>query len=258
MSLWSRIFGKKTSAPRSTALRVSPPATAAAVSSPPARGSPTKACFVCKRTFNALLAICPTCGSAETRMADSPEWLGVLQAHVTVVQRNDSAVQLFREGRLDEAIAELRRGVEANPHYATGYSNLGFLYLRQGQLHQAVEYLLQALEVDPHHKDAPDHLFDVLSALIDELVQIGFSNGFLSTQPDGPFDEHNRHMRAREIGRLLVAMGERGIFTANGRPLGSSQLMRIVVHKVQKKMSYHSNSFSLTCAWEGIGGVESS
>jgi tetratricopeptide (TPR) repeat protein len=187
-------------------------------------------------------------------MADGPEWLTVLQAHVTVVQRNDSAVQLFREGRLDEAIAELRRGVEANPQYATGYSNLGFLYLRQGWLHQAVECLLHALEVNPHHKDAPDHLFDVLSALIDELVQIGCSDGFLSTQPHGPFDEHNRHMRAREIGMLLATIGERGIFMANAKPLGSSQLMGIVVNKVQKKMGYHSNSFRLTCAWEGIGG----
>ena len=56
----------------------------------------------------------------------------------------------------------------------------GFLYLRKGQLDQAVECLLRALEVDPHHKDATDHLVDVLRALIDELVHIGFSDGFLS------------------------------------------------------------------------------
>jgi outer membrane receptor for monomeric catechols len=119
----------------------------------------------------------------------------------------DSEMRLFREGRLDDAIAELRRGLEVNPQHATGYSNLGFLYLRQGQLEQAVECLLHALEVDPQHQVAPDHLFDVLRALIDELVQIALTDGFLSTRPAGKFDEYNRHTRAREIGHLIVKIG---------------------------------------------------
>ena len=109
----------------------------------------------------------------------------MLQAHVTAVQANDTAVRLFRAGRLDDAIAELRRGLAANPYYATGYSNLGFLYLRQAGLEQAVECLLRALEVDPEHQDAPAHLCDVLLALIDELAQIGLTDGFLATQPGG-------------------------------------------------------------------------
>jgi tetratricopeptide (TPR) repeat protein len=128
---------------------------------------------------------------------EAPEWFAALQAHVTALQSNERAVQWFRQGRLNEAIGELRRGVEANPQYATGYSNLGFLYLRKGQLDRAVRCLLRALEVDPYHRDAPDHLVDVLSALIDELVRIGCSDGFLSTQPDGTFDDRNRHTRAR-------------------------------------------------------------
>jgi tetratricopeptide (TPR) repeat protein len=119
----------------------------------------------------------------------------------------NSEMRLFREDRLDDVIPELRRGLEGNPQHATGYSNLGFLYLRKGQLEQAVECLLHALEVDPQHQVAPDHLFDVLRALIDELVQIGLTDGFLSTRPAGKFDEYNRHMRAREIGHLIVKIG---------------------------------------------------
>jgi Tetratricopeptide repeat len=255
MSFWRKFFGKKHLSGRSSAPRSSLPATAMRSSlSPGTTGSPTKACLACQRKFDALLTICPPCGSPEAMAADAPEWLMLLQAHVTAVQSNDTAVRLFREGRLDEAIGELHRGLEANPPYATGYSDLGFLYLCKGQLDQAIDCLLRALEVDPHHKDAPDHLFDVLGALIDELVQIGFSDGFLSTQPGAKFDDHNRHMRTRAIGALIVKMGERGIFTAECRVLESTQLMAIVINNVQKKMAYHRNSTTLQYAWDGTGG----
>jgi tetratricopeptide (TPR) repeat protein len=186
--------------------------------------------------------------------ADHPEWFVVLQAHVTAVQSNDRAVRLFREGRLDDAIAELRRALAVNPHYATGYSNLGFLYLRKGQLDQAVECLLQALEVDPQHKDAPDHLIDVLIALIDELVHIGYGDGFLATQPGEKFDDSNGHIRTREIGALIAKIGDSGVFNMHGGALQSAQLMAVVINHVQRKMGYHRHATTLALAWDGIGG----
>jgi tetratricopeptide (TPR) repeat protein len=188
---------------------------------------------------------------------EAPEWFAVLQAHVTALQSNERAVRLFRQGRLNEAIAELRRGVEANPQYATGYSNLGFLYLRKGQLDRAVQCLLRALEVDPHHQDAPDHLVDVLSALTDELVQIGFSDGFLSTQPGGTFDDRNRHTRARAIGALIAEIGQRGIFKVDGQVLATPMLMALVMNMVQRKMGPHRRSTTLKFVWDGIGGWRS-
>src|SRR5262245_38438875 len=124
-------------------------------------------------------------GSPDTRSAELPEWFAGLQAHVTAVHANDTAVRLCREGRLDEAIAELPSGFETSLPYATGYSNLGFVYLRKGALGQAVECLLQALAVDPQHRDAPDHLCDVLLALCAELFEIGVTDGFLSKRPGG-------------------------------------------------------------------------
>jgi tetratricopeptide (TPR) repeat protein len=144
-------------------------------------------------------------------LADAPTWFTVLQAHVTAVHANNTAVQLFREGQLNAAIAELRRGLEANPHYATGYSNLGFLYLRRTELELAVEFLLRALELDPAHQDALGHLCDVLLARIDELTGIGLTDGFLSTRPGGNFDEYNRHLRARDIGGLIARTEKEGL-----------------------------------------------
>jgi tetratricopeptide (TPR) repeat protein len=185
--------------------------------------------------------------------ADGPQWFKVLQAHVIAVQSNDRAVWLFREGRLDDAIVELQRGLEVSPQYATGHSNLGFLHLRKGQLDQAVACLLRALEVDPHHQGAPDHLFDVLSALIDEVVQIGCSDGFLSTRPGEKFDDANRHTRAQAIGALIAKIGQGGIFKAGGRPLASDLLMEIVINNVAQKMGDPREAISLSSAWSGIG-----
>jgi hypothetical protein len=189
------------------------------------------------------------------RSAEPPEWFADLQAHVTAVHANDTAVRLFRAGRLDQAIVELRRGLETAPLYATGYSNLGFLYLRKGALEEAVECLLQALAVDPWHRDAPDHLCDVLLALRDELLEIGVTDGFLSQQPGGrKFDAYNRHARAREIGALIAKIGDRGVFKANGLPLEADRLMAVVIHEVERKMPAHRRATGLPFVWQGIHG----
>jgi tetratricopeptide (TPR) repeat protein len=255
MSFWSKIFGKNDSASRSQATRLSGPATATPETSRPLkRGSPITVCPACRRQASALVTICPTRGSTETLPATGPEWFEALQAHVIAVQCNDTAVRLFREGRLDDAIAELGRGLEVSPQYATGYSNLGFLHLRKGQFDQAVACLLRALAVDPHHQDAPDHLFDVLSALIDELVRIGCGDGFLSTQPGGKFDDDNRHMCARAIGALIAKIGQQGIFKAGSRPLASDLFMEIVISNVAQKMADPRHAVSLKSAWSDIGG----
>lgn len=255
MSFWRKILGTRSSTNQSSATRAQPDVEAtSALPPPPACVAPTNVCLACRWTYDELSTSCPRCGNAETVLAASPEWFVVLQAHVAAVLCNDRAVRLFRAGRLDAAIAELQRGLKANPQYATGHSNLGFLYLRQGQLDQAVASLLRALAVDPRHKDAPDHLVDVLDALMDELAQIGFTDGFLSTQPGGRFDDYNRHIRTREIGTLIAAIGQRKLFEAGGEALTSDLLLGIVISNVEKKMDYHSHSACLKFAWDDIGG----
>jgi tetratricopeptide (TPR) repeat protein len=159
---------------------------------------------------------------------------------------------LFREGELDEAIVELCSSLEVYPQYATGHSNLGFLYLWRGDLDQALASLLRALDLHPHHQEAPDHLMDVLRALTDELVQIGRTDGFLSTRPGGLFDERNRHRRARAIGTLVTTMGQRGVFKVDGRVLERERLMRFVIKEVEKKMERSWTSTALAFVWQDL------
>jgi hypothetical protein len=255
MSLWHRMFGRKASIPPPAVACIPRPAMASQSPAPQlTSGSLIHTGLAWQEKFDSLRALCPARRDHVTSVADVPECFAVVQAHVTAVQANDTAVRLFREGRLAEAIAELRRGLEANPYYATGYSNLGFLYLRQAGLEHAVECLLRALEVDPEHQDAPDPLYDVLLAFIDELAQIGLTDGFLATQPGGKFDAYNRHIRTRNIGVLIGKIGKRGVFKVEGQALGSDLLMELVINAVQKKMGAHRSSSSLPFAWQGIYG----
>ena len=246
MSFWSKMFSKNGPA---TELAVSMPSTSQALK----RGAPMNRCFSWRRNGSAVSLNHSRRDSVEALPAQGPKWFELLQTHVIAVQSNDRAVRLFREGRLDDAIAELGRGLEVSPQYATGHSNLGFLHLRKGQLDLAVTCLLRALEVDPHQQDAPDHLVDVLSALIDALAQIGCSDGFLSTRPGEKFDEANRHRRARAIGALIAKIGQGGIFKAGDRPLASDLLMEIVINNVAQKMGDSREAISLSSAWSGIG-----
>ena len=254
LNLWNGMFGKKDSTAPSAVASAPGPAVAGQLSPRLTGGTPNPACFACREQFNPLGALCPTCRDPDMSLVDDPTWFTALQAHVTVVQANDTAVRLFRDGKLDDAIAELRRGLEANPHYATGYSNLGFLYLRRTELEQAVECLLRALDLDPVHQDAPARLCDVLLALIDELTGIGLTDGFLSTRPGGNFDEYNRHLRTRDIGALIARIGKRGVVKADGRVLGADLLMEIVINAVQKRMCANKPLTGLQFALQGIHG----
>lgn len=109
MRFWHNIFGRHASPGDATTRGASQPATAT-VSPLQATGSPRIACLACRQTFDAPLASCPACGSSQAMPEEVPEWFAALQAHVTALHANERAVQLFRQGRLNEAITELRRG----------------------------------------------------------------------------------------------------------------------------------------------------
>jgi hypothetical protein len=76
--------------------------------------------------------------------------------------------------------------------------------------------------------------------MVNELVQIGKTDGFLSTKPGGKFDENNRHIRAAQIGEKIFNQG-------------GFQLMLEVCRAVYSQLGAQQAT-GLRFVWQGIGG----
>lgn len=76
--------------------------------------------------------------------------------------------------------------------------------------------------------------------LIEELVQIGQREDFLSERPGGSFNAQCRHRRACEIGAQL-------------HTIGGITLMEYVVKRVHKRLGA-TLATHLSYAWTDIGG----
>ncbi len=70
-----------------------------------------------------------------------------------------------------------------------------------------------------------------IDALVDEMVVIGKTDGFLSLEPGGHFDEECRHIRARKIGTILNEKGGLDLMLKVGyrvrARLGSSSTLEV-------------------------------
>lgn len=66
-----------------------------------------------------------------------------------------------RDDRLDEAIALVRRAVDADPQNGAYLDSLGWAYYRKGDLEQAEKYLADAAARLPRNSEIQDHLGDV-------------------------------------------------------------------------------------------------
>lgn len=89
------------------------------------------------------------------------------------------------------------------------------------------------------NKPFPGHARQDVERLLEELVRIGKSDGFLSERPGASFNRECRNIRAREIGTRLDEIGGLALMEyAN----------RFVRRKLGKNLSWH-----LEAAWKDIG-----
>lgn len=63
-------------------------------------------------------------------------------------------VQLFYEGKLDEAIQSYQKALQIKPEYADGHYNLGVAFAKQNKIKQAISSYQQAINLNPKHVDA--------------------------------------------------------------------------------------------------------
>ena len=61
----------------------------------------------------------------------------------------DRASAFSKEGKVAEAIDNLRKAIEIYPNFMMAHSDLGALLMEQGQLDQAILQFLRALQIDP-------------------------------------------------------------------------------------------------------------
>ncbi len=80
---------------------------------------------------------------------------------------------------------------------------------------------------------------DEMNRLMDELVQIGQKEDYLSERPGGPFDRECRHIRTREIGQRIF-------------DIGGADSMEWVIKKLTKKIGKDLAAHLESC-WFRIG-----
>jgi len=69
-----------------------------------------------------------------------------------------AGVRAYREGRYDEAVSVLRKGVEIDPLAYRLHMHLGLLYGRMGQVFEAISELERAVEINSRHFPAMKNL----------------------------------------------------------------------------------------------------
>ena len=90
-------------------------------------------------------------------------WRDLLQPAVDEAEfHNSIGTALGKQGRLDEAIAHLRKALKIKPNFAEALSNLGLALQKEGKLDEAIAHFRKALEIKPGFADARYNLGCVL------------------------------------------------------------------------------------------------
>ncbi len=90
-------------------------------------------------------------------------------------------------------------------------------------------------------KPFPRQNGDEMNRLMDELIQIGQKEDFLSERPGGQFDRECRHIRTREIGQRIF-------------DFGGADSMEWVIKKISKnKKMWRDLAAHLEACWNRIG-----
>ena len=120
-----------------------------------------------------------------------------------VMEHVVNGLALFKQGKLDEAIAHYQQALEIDPGCAEAHHNLGGALREQGKLGEAIAHYRQALEIDPKHAQSHYNLGSALEAAGRTDEAITHYQEALRLKPDYA-DVHNN------LGSVLLAAGKTG------------------------------------------------
>jgi tetratricopeptide (TPR) repeat protein len=110
--------------------------------------------------YQKALELDPTCASAHMNLAVAAVQggkLGDAETHYrtalttrpTAETHNGLGYVLTKQGKTDEAVAEFRRAIDANPKFTPAYNNLADALAKQGKLEEAATYYRKSLAEKP-------------------------------------------------------------------------------------------------------------
>ncbi|MCL7714845.1 polysaccharide deacetylase family protein [Stenotrophomonas mori] len=100
-------------------------------------------------------------------------------------QANDRGLQLYREKRYDEAVAQFTEALKLRPDFAQAANNLGFVYYRQQRYAEAARWLENTLKIDPSRAVAYLNLGDAYLHAGDRAKARQAYTTYLELQPQG-------------------------------------------------------------------------
>lgn len=100
-------------------------------------------------------------------------------------QANDRGLQLYREKRYDEAVAQFTEALKLRPDFAQAANNLGFVYYRQQRYAEAARWLENTLKIDPSRAVAYLNLGDAYLHGGDKAKAKQAYTTYLELQPQG-------------------------------------------------------------------------
>ncbi len=98
-----------------------------------------------------LCALLPGAARGQNKAADA------------AAQQNARGAALLKDGKFEEAVAELQKAADAAPTSAVIQSNLAYAYDRQGRAEEAVAAYRKALELDPKNTIVRNNLANLYS-----------------------------------------------------------------------------------------------
>jgi tetratricopeptide (TPR) repeat protein len=78
--------------------------------------------------------------------------------------RNNLGLALYKQGRLDEAIAQCSEALRIKPDYIKAHNTMGLALADQGNLEEAIAYYKQALQIKPGFAEGHNNLGNALVA----------------------------------------------------------------------------------------------
>ncbi|WMJ71082.1 polysaccharide deacetylase family protein [Stenotrophomonas sp. 24(2023)] len=100
-------------------------------------------------------------------------------------QANDRGLQLYREKRYDEAVAQFTEALKLRPDFALAANNLGFVYYRQQRYAEAARWLENTVKIDPSRAVAYLNLGDAYFHAGDKPRAKQAYTTYLALQPQG-------------------------------------------------------------------------